>query len=63
MTPAGQLSCRRGHLIYPVPGKEPLKPLRREELVEMTQGAFRDARLSTDLYFEWKRAEMGRENN
>ena len=63
MTPAGQLSCRNGHLIYAVPGKEPLKPLRREELVEMTQGAFRDARLSTDLYFEWKRAEMGRENN
>lgn len=63
MTPVGQLSCRCGHLIYPVPGKEPLKQLRREELVEMTRGAFRDARLSTDLYFEWKRAETGRENN
>ena len=63
MTPAGQLSCRCGHLIYPVPGKEPLKPLRREEIVKMTRGAFRDARLNTDLYFEWKRAEMGREHN
>jgi len=63
MTPVGQLSCRCGQLIYPVLGKEPLKPLRREELVEVTRGAFRDARLSTDLYFEWKRAEMGRESN
>jgi len=63
MTPAGQLSCRCGHLIYPVSGKEPLKPLRREEIVETTKGAFRDARLNTDLYFEWKRAEMGRESN
>lgn len=63
MTPAGQLSCRYGHLIYPVPGKMPLKPLSREELVKMTQGAFRDSQLNTELYFEWKRAEMGRENN
>lgn len=63
MTPAGQLSCRCAHLIYPVPGKEPLKPLRREEIVKMTRGAFRDARLNTDLYFEWKRVEMGREHN
>lgn len=63
MAPAGQLSCRCGHLIYPVPGKEALQPRRRQELIEMTRGAFRDARLDTDLYFEWKRAEMGRENN
>ena len=63
MAPARQLSCRCGHLIYAVPGKKPLKPLRREEIVEMTQGAFRDARLNTELYFEWKHAEMGREDN
>ena len=63
MAPAGQLSCRYGHLIYPVPGKEPLKPMRREDLVESTMGAFQDARLNTDLYFEWKRAEMGREKS
>ena len=63
MTPAGQFSCRCGDLIYPVPGKKPLKPLRREELVEFTKGAFRDARLSTKLYFEWERAEKERENN
>lgn len=63
MTPAGQLSCRCGDLIYPVPGKKPLKPLRREELVELTKGAFRNARLSTKLYFKWERAEKERENN
>lgn len=63
MTPLGQLSCPCGHLIYPVPGKEPLKPVERKELVEMTRGVFRDAQFSTRLYFEWKRAEMGRENN
>lgn len=63
MTPAGQLSCRCGQLIYPVPGKEPSKPLPRKELVKMTRGAFRDARLNTKLYLKWKRAEMGREDN
>jgi hypothetical protein len=63
MAPAGQLSCRCGNLIYPAPGKEPLKPLSREEIVKMTQGALRDAQLNTDLYFEWKRAETGQENN
>ena len=63
VTPAGQLACRDGELIYPVPGKEAVELLRREQLVEMTKGAFRDAELTTDLYFEWKSAEMARENN
>lgn len=63
MTPAGQLSCRYGHLIYPAAGKEPTVPISREQLIAETKGALRGARLNTEIYFKWKRAEMGRENN
>lgn len=61
-TPLGQVACRRGHKIYPAPGKEPVPPRSRDELVRETDGGLRDARLDTALYFEWKRAETGREN-
>lgn len=63
VTPVGQLSCRDAELIYPVPGKEAVPPLGREELVDITMGAFRDAQLTTDLYFEWESAETAQENN
>lgn len=60
-TPLGQLACRCGGRIYAAPGKEAVQPKSREDLVRDTQGAFRDARLDTARYFEWKRAEARRE--
>ena len=60
-TPLGQLACRCGGRIYPAPGKEAVHPKSREDLVRDTRGALRDARLDTARYFEWKRAEAGRE--
>ncbi|MFQ5790396.1 MAG: hypothetical protein ACE5JI_07965, partial [Acidobacteriota bacterium] len=60
-TPLGQLACRCGDRIYAAPGKEAVRPQSRDELVRATQGALRDARLDTARYFEWKRAEAGRE--
>ncbi|MFQ5849848.1 MAG: AAA family ATPase [Candidatus Binatia bacterium] len=60
-TPIGQLSCRCGDRIYPAPGKEAVRPKTREELIKETEGALRDARLDTNLYLAWKRAEAGRE--
>ena len=61
VTPLGQLACRCGHLIYPAPGKEAVPPKSREDLVRATKGVFRNAQLDTARYFEWKRAEAGRE--
>ena len=61
-TPIGQLSCRCGDRIYPAPGKEAVRPKTREELIKETEGALRDARLHSDLYLTWKRAEAGREH-
>ena len=61
-TPIGQLSCRCGDRLYPAPGKEAVRPKTREELIKETQGALRDARLDSDLYLTWKRAEAGREH-
>jgi len=61
-TPLGQLSCRCGEKIYPAPGKEAVRPKSREELIKETEGALRDARLDSDLYLTWKRAEAGREH-
>lgn len=61
VTPLGQLACRCGGRIYAAPGKEAVPPKKREDLVRATQGAFHDARLDTVRYFEWKRAEAGRE--
>jgi len=60
-TPLGQLACRCGARIYAAPGKEIVRPRSRDDLVRATQGALRDARLDTARYFEWKRAEAGRE--
>ena len=60
-TPLGQLACRRGEKIYPAAGKDAVRPKTREELVKETEGALRDARLNTNLYLAWKRAEAGRE--
>lgn len=61
-TPLGQLACRCGARIYAAPGKEAVRPRSRDDLVRTTQGALRDARLDTTRYFEWKRAEAGREH-
>jgi energy-coupling factor transporter ATP-binding protein EcfA2 len=61
-TPIGQLSCRCGDIIYPAPGKEAVRPKTREELIKETEGALRDARLDSELYLTWKRAEAGREH-
>jgi DNA repair exonuclease SbcCD ATPase subunit len=60
-TPLGQLACRCGARIYPAPGREAVQPKSRQDLVRDTRGAFRDARLDTAQYFQWKRAEAGRE--
>ncbi len=61
-TPLGQLSCRCGGRIYPAPGKSAVRPKTREELIAETEGALRDARLNTELYLAWKRADVGREH-
>jgi len=61
-TPLGQLACRCGDRIYAAPGKEAVRPRSRDDLVRTTEGALRDARLDTARYFEWKRAEAGREH-
>lgn len=60
-TPLGQLACRRGEKIYPAAGKDAVRPKTREELIKETEGALRNARLDTNLYLAWKRAEAGRE--
>jgi hypothetical protein len=59
--PLGQLACRKGEKIYPAAGKDAVRPKTREELVKETEGALRNARLDTNLYLAWKRAEAGRE--
>jgi len=61
-TPLGQLACRCGQIIYPAAGKEAVPPKSREELIEETKGALRDARLDTELFQGWKGVEAGREN-
>jgi len=61
-TPLGQLACRCGMRIYAAPGKEAVRPQSRDDLVRATQGALRDARLDTARYFDWKRADAGREH-
>jgi len=60
-TPLGQLACRCGERIYPAPGKAPVQPKSREDLIRTTQGALRDASLDTAKYFEAKRADRQRE--
>lgn len=60
--PLGQLACRCGEKIYPAAGKEAVRPKSREELIRETKGALREARLDTDLYLGWKRADAGREH-
>lgn len=61
-TPLGQLSCRCGEKIYPAPGKEAVRPKTREQLIKETEGALREARLDSGLYFTWKREESRREH-
>lgn len=61
VSPLGQLACRCGGKIYPAPGKQAVSPRSREDLVRATQATLRDAQLDTTRYFEWKRAEAGRE--
>lgn len=60
-TPIGQLSCRCGTLIYPVPGKKGALLVEKSKLVKESEGAFRDAKFDTKLYFEQKSAERSRE--
>jgi hypothetical protein len=61
-TPLGQLACRCGGIIYPAAGKEAVPPKSRDELIKDTEGALQDARLDTQLFSTWKRAEATREN-
>jgi len=63
MVPAGQLSCHCGQLLYAVPGKEAIEPVSREDLVKASVGAFKDAKLDTELYLRWKREEARAEGN
>lgn len=60
-TPLGQLACRCGDRIYAAPGKEPVRPRSRDELIRATQGSLREAQVDTSKYFEVKRAEARRE--
>jgi len=61
-TPLGQLACRDGEKLYAAAGKQAVRPKSRSDLVKETQGALRDAKLDTELYLAWKRAESGREH-
>lgn len=61
-TPLGQIACRCGSRIYPAPGKTASPTTGREEVVSETAGALKDAKLSSKLHLEWKRAERNREN-
>jgi energy-coupling factor transporter ATP-binding protein EcfA2 len=60
--PLGQLACRCGEIIYPAAGKEAVPPKSRDELIKDTEGALQEARLNTELFATWKRAEATREN-
>lgn len=60
-TPLGQLACRCGDRIYAAPGKEPVRPRSRDELVLATQGSLKDAQVDTSKFFEAKRTEARRE--
>jgi hypothetical protein len=59
--PIGQLSCPRGELAYPAPGREEAVVMDRGELAKQSDAALRDAHFDTNLYFEQKRAERSRE--
>jgi energy-coupling factor transporter ATP-binding protein EcfA2 len=59
--PIGQLSCPRGELAYPAPGREEAVLIDRAELAKQSDAALRDAIFDTNLYFEQKRAERSRE--
>ena len=56
-TPLGQIACRCGTKLYPVPGKKGILPGPRSELVAATRGVLKDARLDTNIYLELKEAE------
>jgi hypothetical protein len=59
--PIGQLSCPRGELSYPAPGRGGAVVMDRAELAKQSDSALRDARFDTNLYFEQKRADLSRE--
>ena len=61
-TPLGQIACRCGNKIYAAPGKKTLPTTGREEVISGTAGALKDAKLTSELHLEWKRAERNREN-
>ena len=63
VTPKGQLACRKGELLYPETGKEAIKPISRDDLISLTRGILKDAQLNTDVYFDWKKAEIRQEKN
>jgi len=60
--PLGQLSCKCGTRLYPAAGKAAVPPKTREQLVQDTRGALRDATLNTDTFFRSKEAERQRDN-
>ena len=60
--PLGQLACRCGTRLYPASGKAAVPPKTRDQLVQETRGALRDASLNTETYFRWKEAERRRED-
>ncbi len=59
--PIGQLSCPRGELAYPAPGREEAVVTDRGALAKQSDAVLRDAHFDTNLYFEQKRAERSRE--
>jgi len=56
-TPLGQVACRCGARLYPVPGTKAAPPSKRSELVSATRGALKDARLDTNIYLELKKTD------
>lgn len=60
--PLGQLTCKCGTRLYPAAGKAGVAPKTREQLIQDTRGALRDAALSTDTYFRSKEAERQRDD-
>jgi len=62
VTPLGQIACPHGEKIYAALGKKPTIISDREKIVAETAGVLHEAKLTTTVHLEWKRAEQNRES-
>jgi recombinational DNA repair ATPase RecF len=61
-TPLGQLACRKGHKVYAAPGQDEVPISDREKIIASTAGSLRNAKLTTEIHLEWKKAERAHDN-